>query len=110
MNDLNSTIYTVADMYDKWDDGDIQPDIDPDHGYFTTRDEAQQYVDSLNAPILDRQAHRMEVYEAQVQAWTKKSNEARKLGFGNPDFYPINPGPLRPGFAVVEINPHEEPV
>ena len=101
------TIYVVAELSDRWDDGDLYEEVEPDYGYFTSLDEAQQYVDSLNAPILDRQAHRMEVYEAKVQAWTKKSNEARKLGFGNPDFYPINPGPPSPGFAVVEINPHE---
>ena len=102
------TIYVVAELNDRWDDGDLYEEIDPDYGYFTSRDEAQQLVDSFNAPILERQAHRMDVYEAQVQAWTNKNNEARKLGFSNPDYYPINPGPSRqPGYTVVEIHPHE---
>ena len=102
-----TTIYVVTELNDRRDDGDLYGEIESDHGYFTTRDEAQQYVDSLNAPILKKQAHRREVYEAQVQAWTKKSNKANKLGFRNPDYYPTDPGPLRPTFAVEEINPHE---
>ena len=101
------TIYAVAGMYDKWSDGDIQPDIDPDHGYFTTLDEAQQYVDSLNTPLLARHSQLREGYEIKSYEWTKKNNEARKLGFRNPDFYPTDPGPFIPTFAVVVINPHE---
>ena len=101
------TIYMVAELSDRWDDGDFYEEIESDYGYFTTRDEAQQFVDSVNAPILERQRQRIEEYQAQVKAWTNKNNEARKLGFRNPDHYPTNPGPLRRTLTVVEINPHE---
>ena len=101
------TIYVVAELNDRWDDGDFYEEIESDYGYFTTRDEAQQFVDSLNAPILARHSQLREEYEARVQAWTKKNNKARKLGFRNPDNYPIDPGPLLRSFTVVEINPHE---
>ena len=101
------TIYMVAELNDRWDDGDFYEEIESDYGYFTTRDEAQQFVDSVNAPILERQRQRIEEYQAQVKAWTNKNNEARKLGFRNPDHYPTNPGPLRRTLTVVEINPHE---
>ena len=101
------TIYVVAELNDRWDDGDFHEEIESDYGYFTTRDEAQQFVDSVNAPILERQRQRIEEYQAQVKAWTNKNNEARKLGFRNPDHHPTNPGPLRRTLTVVEINPHE---
>ena len=101
------TIYMVAELNDRWDDGDFYEEIESDYGYFTTRDEAQQFVDSVNAPILERQRQLIEGYQAQVKAWTNKNNEARKLGFRNPDHYPTNPGPLRRTLTVVEINPHE---
>lgn len=101
------TIYVVAELSGRWDDGDFHEEIESDYGYFTTRDEAQQFVDSVNAPILERQRQLIEGYQAQVKAWTDKNNEARKLGFRNPDNYPINPGPILPALTVVEINPHE---
>ena len=100
------TIYVVAELSDRWDDVDFYEEIEPDYEYFTARDEAQQFVDSVNAPILERQRQLIEGYQAQVKAWTKKNEEARKLGFRNPDYCPSNPGPYLPAYAVVEINPH----
>ena len=52
------------------------------------------------------------IREAKAQAWEEgyyeaELHEARKLGFRNPDNYPINPGPILPALTVVEINPHE---
>lgn len=101
------TIYAIADQYDRWGAGDLSLDIDPDYGYFTTPEEAQQFVDDLNAPILASYAQRLEEYETKMPAWVAKNKAAKELGFRNPDHPPTHPGPPPTKFIVVEIKPHE---
>ena len=104
---MTDPIYVVADQYDRWGDGDLSLDIDPYYGYFTTLEEAQQFVVDFNAPILAAYTQRLEAYETKMQAWVAKNNAAKELGFRNPDHPPTNPGPPPTEFVVVEILPHE---
>lgn len=83
----------------------VEREIDPDLGYFTDEASAQAAVDVLDVPALARHAEQMAEHKRALAAWRAKHEQARALGFANPDSYPWEPQAEPDRHVVIEIKP-----
>ena len=104
-------IYVIAEQrrHDSYDGRPwTEEEIDPDHGYFPTRDAAQAFADSLDAGPLKRHREQVAAHEKKVRTWERKQARAAKLGFANPDDRPVSYLDQPLPHLVIEVRPAAE--
>ena len=103
------SIYLIAELREVNERGDTEPVIDFEdypHGFFTSREAAEQYAEELDRPARERYEQRQREDRERIERWEAKNTEAKKRGFGNPDPYPFRSSALTPTFhTVVEVEP-----
>lgn len=78
-------------------------DIDPDYGYFTEKEAAEAFVESLDGPARASYEERLSDYRTRLAAERSKAEQAQKLGFRH-DYHIY--APYVPDYhVVIEINP-----
>lgn len=100
------SIFLIADLIDD-SDGRYEPTerVDPEYGYFTSKEEAQAYVDEIMCEPKARHQRRVEEYDAEVEKYEAEAAALRQLGGVPRRSYPSRPYYLGPNLTVVEVQP-----
>lgn len=94
-------IYLIADVYDRDDYEEVV--LDPDYGYYATREEADAFANGHNGPIQAKWQLQMDDYTSRRAAWDEREAQAKALGFKNPDFTPYPPNGPYGLVRVIEV-------